>query len=460
MAIRRAGPAFWDRLSHEIEGDAASDLFTRGRYATDASMYQCFPAGVVCPRSANDAAIVVEMAREEGLPVIARGGGASTNEDKRLAKASSSISPSISRGSPASTRRAADARWSRDARLRRCRRRSTRTIFSFRSRSSAPAQATIGGMLGGKRNLSGLRAMRYGSMRDAIRCADALLADGQRVLFSSSPKPMRSPFRGATALSICSNSAKSMKRPSQPTGRCAHRARTRNLKATTSAPCSPIRKIQNLPPAGRGRRHARHRDQDRAEARRRSRRTARSAYAAHRSWPRASGRSESRASILPPSSFSTRPCSAFSPGTQYADTQAARLLRGEPDALLIVEFDEDDPVDNTRLLKSLADVAAEVDKGRFSVIEFIGENARAALWRLRCRRRCRPWRGRRNPRASPCPSWRTRPFRFISLPPMAPSLRRSWRGTKSRPPSMARQARGCLSVRPSSIFTTLMTASA
>ena len=78
MAIRKAGPAFWDRLAHEIEGDAASDLFTRGRYATDASMYQCFPAGVACPKSANDVAIIIEMAREEGLPVIARGGGTST----------------------------------------------------------------------------------------------------------------------------------------------------------------------------------------------------------------------------------------------------------------------------------------------------------------------------------------------------------------------------------------------
>src|SRR5271167_2306097 len=78
MAIRRAGPAFWDRLSHEIEGDAASDLFSRGRYATDASMYQCFPAGAVCPKSASDVAIMLEMAREEGLSVIARGGGTST----------------------------------------------------------------------------------------------------------------------------------------------------------------------------------------------------------------------------------------------------------------------------------------------------------------------------------------------------------------------------------------------
>src|SRR5271165_694440 len=75
MTIR---PSFWDRLAREIEGDAAGDLFTRGRYSTDASMYQCFPAGVVCPKSEGDLAIALEMAREEGLAVIARGGGTST----------------------------------------------------------------------------------------------------------------------------------------------------------------------------------------------------------------------------------------------------------------------------------------------------------------------------------------------------------------------------------------------
>src|SRR5271166_6166544 len=78
MSIRRAGPAFWDRLAKEIEGEAACDPFTRGRYATDASMYQCFPAGVACPKTAADLEIILEMAREEGLSFIARGGGTST----------------------------------------------------------------------------------------------------------------------------------------------------------------------------------------------------------------------------------------------------------------------------------------------------------------------------------------------------------------------------------------------
>ncbi|MBE7198237.1 MAG: hypothetical protein INR70_10595, partial [Parafilimonas terrae] len=40
------------RLAERLQGEARFDAFTRGRYATDASIYQIMPAGVVLPRSA------------------------------------------------------------------------------------------------------------------------------------------------------------------------------------------------------------------------------------------------------------------------------------------------------------------------------------------------------------------------------------------------------------------------
>ena len=51
-------PAFGDsalaaRLRREIEGEVLFDRFTRGRYSTDASIYQIEPIGVVVPRSAR-----------------------------------------------------------------------------------------------------------------------------------------------------------------------------------------------------------------------------------------------------------------------------------------------------------------------------------------------------------------------------------------------------------------------
>jgi FAD/FMN-containing dehydrogenase len=67
------------RLSGHLEGQAAFDLPTRGRYATDASIYQIMPTGVVFPKSAADIAAILDIAREEGVPVIMRGGGTSQN---------------------------------------------------------------------------------------------------------------------------------------------------------------------------------------------------------------------------------------------------------------------------------------------------------------------------------------------------------------------------------------------
>ncbi|MGA9092288.1 MAG: hypothetical protein WB420_24645, partial [Bradyrhizobium sp.] len=43
------------RLAREITGDVFFDRFNRGRYATDASFYQIMPAGVVVPRSIDEA---------------------------------------------------------------------------------------------------------------------------------------------------------------------------------------------------------------------------------------------------------------------------------------------------------------------------------------------------------------------------------------------------------------------
>jgi FAD/FMN-containing dehydrogenase len=58
------------RLKHEIRGEVLFDAFSRGRYATDASIYQIEPIGVVVPRSRDDAAAAIEIAREKRVPVL------------------------------------------------------------------------------------------------------------------------------------------------------------------------------------------------------------------------------------------------------------------------------------------------------------------------------------------------------------------------------------------------------
>src|SRR5215468_10558689 len=65
------------RLRRELQGEVLFDAFSRGRYATDASIYQIEPVGVVVPKGREDAAAAIAIAREEGVPVLPRGGGTS-----------------------------------------------------------------------------------------------------------------------------------------------------------------------------------------------------------------------------------------------------------------------------------------------------------------------------------------------------------------------------------------------
>src|SRR6516164_6219179 len=65
------------RLRREVRGEVLFDAFSRGRYSTDASIYQIEPLGVVVPKSREGAAAAIEIAREAGVSVLPRGGGTS-----------------------------------------------------------------------------------------------------------------------------------------------------------------------------------------------------------------------------------------------------------------------------------------------------------------------------------------------------------------------------------------------
>src|SRR5262249_14087003 len=71
------GSALGHRLRREVGGEVRLDPLGRGRYATDASIYQVLPLGVVVPRSVADVQAVLALCREAGIPVLPRGGGTS-----------------------------------------------------------------------------------------------------------------------------------------------------------------------------------------------------------------------------------------------------------------------------------------------------------------------------------------------------------------------------------------------
>lgn len=65
------------RLAAETQGEVLFSPADRGRYATDASIYQVMPVGVFVPRSADEVATALAICRDLGVPIIARGGGTS-----------------------------------------------------------------------------------------------------------------------------------------------------------------------------------------------------------------------------------------------------------------------------------------------------------------------------------------------------------------------------------------------
>ena len=65
------------RLRSDTEGEVMFDAASRGRYATDASIYQIMPVGVFVPTNERDISTAIEVARELKVPVLARGGGTS-----------------------------------------------------------------------------------------------------------------------------------------------------------------------------------------------------------------------------------------------------------------------------------------------------------------------------------------------------------------------------------------------
>ncbi|MCU8591834.1 FAD-binding and (Fe-S)-binding domain-containing protein, partial [Streptomyces sp. A13(2022)] len=64
-------------LRRAVGGEVAFDVTSRALTTMDASNYRRVPLGVVAPRDADDVAAVLDVCRERGVPVVARGGGTS-----------------------------------------------------------------------------------------------------------------------------------------------------------------------------------------------------------------------------------------------------------------------------------------------------------------------------------------------------------------------------------------------
>jgi FAD/FMN-containing dehydrogenase/Fe-S oxidoreductase len=167
-------------LERHVEGEVLFDLFSRGRYATDASIYQVVPLGVVVPRSWDDVAATLEVAREAGVPVLPRGGGTSqcgqTVNRAVVLDLSKHLSNLISVDAESQTCVAEPGLV-----LDQLNAALKPTGLWFPVDVSTASRATLGGMAAN--NSCGSRSIRYGLMRDNVAAIDALLADGSRAVF-------------------------------------------------------------------------------------------------------------------------------------------------------------------------------------------------------------------------------------------------------------------------------------
>ena len=173
-------PALERRLKAQQVGQVRFDAFTRGRYSTDASHYQIMPLGVVTPRTADDAERALAICRTEGVPVTPRGGGTS--------QAGQTVNESVVIDCSRHLNGVLDV----DAAARRCvvepgivldelNRRLKSTGLWFPVDISTASRATIGGMVGN--NSCGARSLRYGNTRENVLSVDAVLPDGTRAHF-------------------------------------------------------------------------------------------------------------------------------------------------------------------------------------------------------------------------------------------------------------------------------------
>nr|WP_079543274.1 FAD-binding and (Fe-S)-binding domain-containing protein [Bradyrhizobium lablabi] len=169
-----------DRLGREITGGVLFDSFNRGRYATDASFYQIMPAGVVVPRSIEEALRALAICRDAGRKVTPRGGG------------TSQCGQTVNDGIVIDLSKHLNRMISLDVENNSCvvepgivlddlNRQLKKHGLWFPVDVSTASRATIGGMAGN--NSCGGRSLRYGTMRDNTLSMDAALADGRLLHF-------------------------------------------------------------------------------------------------------------------------------------------------------------------------------------------------------------------------------------------------------------------------------------
>ncbi len=197
------------RLSSELQGKVLFDAFSRGMYSTDASIYQIDPVGVVIPESPDDQLRALEIAAESRTAILPRGAGTS--------QCGQTVGAALVIDNSRHLNRILD--FDPDARtvwvepgvvLDHLNKRLKPHGLWYPVDVSTSAQATIGGMTAN--NSCGARSIRYGNMVHNVLAVEMWLTSGETVLLgeTSSAAPNGNGNSGGTRAEALANTVREL----------------------------------------------------------------------------------------------------------------------------------------------------------------------------------------------------------------------------------------------------------
>jgi FAD/FMN-containing dehydrogenase/Fe-S oxidoreductase len=169
-------------LRKTVKGDVLFDKASRGRYSTDASIYQVEPVGVVVPRDETDLALALDVARDAKAAILPRGAGTSqcgqTVGDALVVDFSKYMNNVVG-----FDKDRAEVTVQPGVVLDQLNAWLKPHGLWYPVDVSTSAQCTLGGMAGN--NSCGSRSIRYGNMVHNVAAIETILADGTRARFDA-----------------------------------------------------------------------------------------------------------------------------------------------------------------------------------------------------------------------------------------------------------------------------------
>lgn len=169
-------------LQDLLDGDVRFGAHDRMLYATDASIYQVEPLGVIVPAHTEDIARAMQYAHEHDLPVLPRGGGTSLagqSVNRAIVIDVSSHCTNILEIDPGAHTATVEA----GVTIAELNAHAAKHGLFFAPDPSTWRQSNIGGCIGN--NAAGTRSILYGRTAENLVSVDVLLADATPVTLAA-----------------------------------------------------------------------------------------------------------------------------------------------------------------------------------------------------------------------------------------------------------------------------------